>query len=198
MNRYGLAVLGDIRGPMFRDWIGQGRRVLDIGCRDGALTRWYVPHNEVTGVDVDRHALELAAPMLYHTLWLDVETEWRFLPQSFDVIVLAEILEHLKNDSLLMAHVAMTLRPGGLCIGSVPNDAGWRGNPPDVDHKRQYTADTLRQLLEAHLGNVYIAPIGVLKGRQLPVWFMEIVPSLTQGWVFRCSNTAIIREQNRE
>ena len=40
---------------------GPGRRVLDLGCRYGALTQAYAEGNEVVGVDVDREALAEAA-----------------------------------------------------------------------------------------------------------------------------------------
>ena len=32
------------------NWVGSGRRVLDLGCRFGALTRSYVDGNEVVGL----------------------------------------------------------------------------------------------------------------------------------------------------
>ena len=52
---------GPQRGPLFRDWVGTGREVLDVGCRFGALTRAYLAGNRVVGIDVDRRALEEAA-----------------------------------------------------------------------------------------------------------------------------------------
>ena len=42
------------RRVLFRDWVGTGGRVLDVGCRFGALTRSYLGGNEVVGIDVDR------------------------------------------------------------------------------------------------------------------------------------------------
>ncbi len=52
---------------------GPGRRVLDLGCRYGALTRWYLEGNEVVGIDVDREALAEAATLGIETHWGDVE-----------------------------------------------------------------------------------------------------------------------------
>ena len=46
---------GEERAELFRQYVGgPGCRVLDLGCRYGALTRAYAQGNDVTGVDVDR------------------------------------------------------------------------------------------------------------------------------------------------
>ena len=45
---------GEERVRLFREYVGgPKRRVLDLGCRYGALTRAYAEGNEVTGVDVE-------------------------------------------------------------------------------------------------------------------------------------------------
>ena len=59
------------REVLFRRYVGgPGRRVLDLGCRDGALTQAYVEGNEVVGVDADREALAEAAKLGIETRWL--------------------------------------------------------------------------------------------------------------------------------
>jgi len=147
------------RIPLFQRYVGgPGRRVLDLGCRSGAVTRAYAAGNEVTGVDVDRRALERAAAALsIETVWADVDESLPFENESFDVVVAAELLEHVRDPAALMGEIRRVLRPGGTFVGSVPN--GYRlksrllflaGRPPEDDptHLHLYSPAMLLQLLE--------------------------------------------------
>jgi SAM-dependent methyltransferase len=152
---------GDERGAVFAAAVGSpGRRVLDLGCRTGALTRYYAPGNEVVGVDVDHDALTRAAERLgVETVWADVEAGLPFDVASFDAVVAGELLEHLADPAAAVAEVLRVLRPGGVFVGSVPNAfrlksrfAYARGRYPadwDPTHLQLFTPDALRALLAA-------------------------------------------------
>ena len=113
---------GDERAMLFRRLVGgPGRRVLDLGCRYGALTRAYAEGNEVVGVDVDRDALAEAAKIGIETLWADVEEPLALGDASFDVVVAGELIEHLRDPERLVAEARRVLRPGGTFAASVPN-----------------------------------------------------------------------------
>ena len=112
---------GPERAALFRAAIGSDKRVLDLGCRYGALTQAYVAGNEVVGVDVDRDALAEAAKLGIETLWADVEQPLPLEDASFDAVVAGELLEHLRDPGALVAEARRVLRPGGVLVGSVPN-----------------------------------------------------------------------------
>jgi SAM-dependent methyltransferase len=110
------------RPELFRRYVGgPGRRVLDLGCRTGALTRAYLEGNEVVGVDVDREALAEAARLGIETHWADLDAPLPFEPDSFDVVVAGEVLEHIRDPARLIGDAHGVLRPGGTLVGSVPN-----------------------------------------------------------------------------
>jgi SAM-dependent methyltransferase len=113
---------GEERIALFRRYVGgPGRRVLDIGCRWGALTRHYLEGNEVVGIDVDRGALEHAAELGIETVWADAEEPLPFPDESFDVVVVGELLEHVRDPARVVDETRRVLRPGGTLVGSVPN-----------------------------------------------------------------------------
>jgi len=163
------------RGHYLADWIGQGKEVLDLGCRDGELTRFFSKGNKVTGADIDRKALELAKDKLgIETCWLDLNRELPFPTESFDVVVACEVLEHIHYPNELLANVQAVLKPGGLFLGSVPN-AFRLGNrlafllgmefEKDPTHLHVFSRKRLRLLLTAHFRDVSLVPVG---GRILP------------------------------
>lgn len=119
----GFSILREERGKCFASYIGTGKRVLDLGCRDGALTEVFMAGNSVVGVDIDEHALARARAHLgIETHVFDALGDWSELGgEQFDVIVAGEILEHLYFPEVVAQKVALHLKPGGLFIGSVPN-----------------------------------------------------------------------------
>jgi SAM-dependent methyltransferase len=148
---------GDDRAEVFRRWVGgPGRRVLDLGCRYGALTRAYIAGNEVVGMDVDSVALEEAARVGLKTLHGDVTEPLPVDDESFDVVVCGELLEHLPFPEQTVAEARRALRPGGLLVGSVPNAFRLRnrlvflaGRPPETDptHLHMFSPAAIRELL---------------------------------------------------
>ena len=56
-KRYDFVFGGTERAQILARWIGTGKKVLDVGCRDGALTRYFTEANQVAGLDIDRVAL---------------------------------------------------------------------------------------------------------------------------------------------
>jgi len=165
------------RSALFRDWIGAGKRVLDLGCRTGALARAYVPGNEVVGADVDREALALAAQAGLETIWADLDEPLPFEDESFDVVVAGELLEHLRFPERLAADARRVLRPGGAFLGSVPNTYRLKsrlrfllGRPPefadDPTHLHMFSGADVRELL----GGFEEPELRYIAGRLTPLW----------------------------
>jgi len=136
---------------------GPDLRVLDLGCRTGALTQHFADGNEITGVDVDRDALARARERLdIETVWADVEDGLPFDDGTFDVVVAGELLEHLADPRATVAHVRRVLRPDGRFVGSVPNAyrlkarlafAAGRNPDPDPTHLQMFSPRSLELLL---------------------------------------------------
>jgi SAM-dependent methyltransferase len=146
------------RIPLFVEAIGRGKRVLDLGCRSGALTRHFLEGNSVVGLDVDAAALEKARALGIEPVQADVEEPLPFEGDTFDAVVAGELFEHLQFPDALVAEIQRVLRPGGVLVGSVPNAFRvqsrlrfLRGLPPEDDptHLRMFSPRELRALLSA-------------------------------------------------
>ena len=144
------------RIPLFVAAIGTGKRVLDLGCRSGALTLHFLEGNEVVGLDVDRAALARAEALGIEPVEANVEEPLPLADGSFDAVVAGELLEHLQIPEALVAEARRVLRPGGVLVGSVPNAFRLqsrlrflRGRSPEDDptHLHLFSPAAVRELL---------------------------------------------------
>jgi len=144
------------RIPVFLAAVGRGKRVLDLGCRSGALTRHFLDGNEVVGLDVDATALGKAAELGITPVQANVEEPLPFEDGSFDAVVAGELLEHLQFPDALVAEIRRVLRSRGVFVGSVPNAFRVQsrlrflvGRAPEDDptHLRMFSPVALRSLL---------------------------------------------------
>lgn len=107
-------------------YVGKNKRVLDVGCATGYLDKQLKRDGcYVVGIEVDREAANLANRYCDKVLVRDVE-KLEELPYSagfFDVIVMSEVLEHLKRPDLVLLKLKKYLATDGYVVASVPNVA---------------------------------------------------------------------------
>jgi ubiquinone/menaquinone biosynthesis C-methylase UbiE len=99
----------------------EGRRILDIGCGLGAYVRKFREFSDrVTGIDVDRKRL-VEGSRTTPGLMLAAGEQLPFRDDSFDVIVLNEVIEHVRSDAGTLRESYRVLAPGGRIIIYAPN-----------------------------------------------------------------------------
>jgi 2-polyprenyl-3-methyl-5-hydroxy-6-metoxy-1,4-benzoquinol methylase len=105
-------------------------RVLDIGCGEGLMARALKQDGKaawVAGVEMFPEAAADAKAVVDELVVGDLETvDLPFERQSLDVILLGDVLEHLRDPWRQLERLAVFLKPGGLVIASVPNVRNWR------------------------------------------------------------------------
>ncbi len=101
-------------------------RVLDIGCgnHSARYLRAQFPHCTYTGVDhsvYNNTPEDLALMDNFVSIDLDVSGLSTIPDESFDLVVLSHVLEHLKSGRSVLREAASKLRPGGLVYVSHPH-----------------------------------------------------------------------------
>jgi 2-polyprenyl-3-methyl-5-hydroxy-6-metoxy-1,4-benzoquinol methylase len=151
-RQYGLSKL-----RRFVEQAKAGGKLLDVGCGTGGFMAQMREHGswEVYGLDTNRQAVEYARNRLqlkaYHGSLEDIS----YPCDTFDLVTLWNVLEHMHNPLQALREVWRVLRPDGILALSIPNgdslDASlfgpcWVGLDPPR-HLYTFSRRTLRQLL---------------------------------------------------
>jgi 2-polyprenyl-3-methyl-5-hydroxy-6-metoxy-1,4-benzoquinol methylase len=102
-----------------------GQRVLELGTGPGTVTR--ILHDKgckVTGVEMEPETLATCAPFCERTLLANLEDPLWWEPlgnEKFDVVICADVLEHLRDPRPLLEKLPSFLNEGGCALMSLPN-----------------------------------------------------------------------------
>ena len=98
--------------------------ILDVGCSSGyldSLIKKKYPAN-ITGIEINKQDATIAKKYVDKIFNIDIENNnLSQINQKFDVIILADILEHLKNPDETLHRISLFLKPHGRIIASIPN-----------------------------------------------------------------------------
>ena len=142
-------------------------RILEIGCGNGDTGALAISEGKCAcycGVEVYAPAAEIARSKITEVIIGDVENvilPWAY--QSFDGLILSEVLEHLVNPSAVLRKLWPLMKPGALVFASMPNVSNYkivlmllRGQWKLTDkgamdrmHLRWFTPQTCREMFES-------------------------------------------------
>lgn len=102
-------------------------RILDVGCGAGMLGRLLKQRQDcaVTGIELNTEQAEKARQALDQVYCGDAGEIIPLLTGCFDCIILADVLEHLRDPWRVLAVIKELLTPDGLLILSIPNIGHW-------------------------------------------------------------------------
>jgi methionine biosynthesis protein MetW len=129
--------------------IPNNSEILDLGCGDGNVSQLYLQKGKVTGVDISETALKISQKRGIKTVNHNLnELPLPFRKESFDVIILTDVLEHLFDPYKMIIECKRIVKKNGKIIITVPNFArvGNRirmiyGDPIDLLHFDKYGDD---------------------------------------------------------
>ena len=192
-------------------------RVLDIGCGIGTyVNKLAEVSGDAYGVDIDPARVREGAHTRQSrrgTLSVGVSERLPFSDASFDMVLLNEVIEHVKDDAETLREACRVLRPGGHVIIYAPNRLypfethgvylGKRyvfGNIPLVNylpdplrrrlvpHARAYTARGLRRIVDGLDADV-IVHTQVYPGFDNVVARSGVLGGLLKAVFYRLENT---------
>jgi len=142
----------------------QAGRVLEVGCGAGVLGERLKLSGKavhVTGIELSGHAAALARSRLDAVRVGDIESmPLDALKGQFDTLVVADVLEHLRDPWAVLFRLRDCLKDGGTVVASIPNIAhykiikkllftDWRYEPGgilDHTHLRFFTRGSIEDL----------------------------------------------------
>src|SRR4051812_21147475 len=153
------------RNHMLVDLASQGRRVLELGCADGFISKHLAERCcSVTGVEIDAEAAERARQWCANVVVCDLNLpDWHStVGRDFDTIICGDVLEHLVDPWRALRDLRKLLAANGRVIICLPNVAQYRvrrnllkgkfSYQPtgimDVTHLRFFTIATAREMIE--------------------------------------------------
>jgi SAM-dependent methyltransferase len=155
------------------DWVvsrcAGGRTALEIGCGDAALlARVAKAGLEVTGVDSDETGLRLARQQFargglrgeFHD---DLAAVSR---KKFDVVILAEVIEHVDDADALLAAAVKRLSDRGRLVLTTPIRT--LEHSPDPHHSHEFWPGELQGLVGKYFEDVQLS-------RMHPVWLVDLM-----------------------
>jgi len=144
----------------------EGKNILDVGCGEGYVTAYLSKAaKHATGIDVDGKVIKMAKKRFLNIKNLSFYKmsgdNLDFLPHSFDVVVSAQSIEHIKNDNKFLENVKRVLKSNGVFICVTPNKLSI---VPDGEklydkpfypfHHREYTPEQFFDLLNRYFKDV--------------------------------------------
>ncbi|MGE3804806.1 MAG: class I SAM-dependent methyltransferase [Gemmataceae bacterium] len=134
-------------------------RLLDYGCGAGIFAQRMRQRGwDVVAMDFNEHTIEQVRRRYGLTAIAGMLPHPEINAESFDVVTMGSVLEHVHEPHELIASIVRILRPGGVLAISVPNLDSWQYRYFGKEwwslelprHLLHFTPATLRRLMETH------------------------------------------------
>lgn len=191
---------------LIANYLGSNKAVLDIGCGSGYISyKLKASNNIICGVDIEEN--ELNQSNCDEFVPADLDTTDRFDNidlAKYDVILCADIIEHLKNPGDLLSEIRKGIRPDAKVIISVPNVANIivrvslmfgkfsysDSSILDKGHLRHFTFSTIKDLITNN-------GFRIVRFKSTPIPFTFFLPNIvTSGVCFRFFETLFFELTN--
>ncbi len=199
--------------------LAEGARVLDLGCGEGRHVRHTRRYSGVTSVALDLGESEVRKTS-EALRFLEENPDWNsaqgdtgpwmvvrgsgyslpFADDTFDCVIISEVLEHLHDDDAALAEIHRIMKPGALLAASVPREGPetlcWMLSKDYAmqpgGHIRIYDRDALREKIESHGYSVIVRHFA--HGLHSPYWWIKCVVGIDNedSWLVRTYHRLLV------
>jgi len=144
-------------------------RILEIGCGTGHNLAMLGTFGRVDALELDEEARGLAEKRLGRKVLQAPLPELAGVPdRAYHLIGAFDVIEHIDDDQAAVTSIAAKLKGGGKLIVTVPAHS-WMWSAHDVvsHHKRRYSKNSLRRLLEG--SPLHVEAIGYFNSLLFPL-----------------------------
>ncbi len=149
--------------------------IVDMGCGSGYKSAHYLGQYKLTGVDfspaIDQAKIDFPA---YE--WIHAD---EFVPEHYtaDLIICADVIEHVEDPSLFMKHM-LAIRDWRCLMISTPERNKRRGRwhfgpPPNPAHYREWSMQELKEFVSGYCPVHTAELINPVQGTQLIICMRE-------------------------
>ncbi len=130
-----------------------GPEILDVGAGHGTFSALFASHGHVVATEISARSVDRLLTRFAEDPRVEVrkaDLADALTGQSYDSVVLINVLEHIEDDALALKQIAGALKPGGRVVLWVPAFSELYSDfDRRVGHFRRYRIKALTQLVEA-------------------------------------------------
>ncbi len=188
-----------------------GKRILDVGCGDGALSYLLSCRTGafVTGIDSSDEAIRFAREKTRNITNIEfIKASAYHLPfehSSFDYVISSDVIEHLQEPQKMLTEIKRAFNGKGKIIITTP--LRFTEEPIDKMHAQEFFESDFLQLLKEHFGReieiIWTHPLVImeLQNRHFLIKYLFNLLNLlfrfnpfekTRGWRYYAMQTAVI------
>lgn len=111
------------RGTLVYNLLDYNKVILDVGCANGYYTKLYAKKcKRIIGIDSNHELIKRAKEENPKIEFIEADAEKiPFEDEEFDIIIMSDVLEHVKSEELALNEVYRVLKKNGKLIITVPN-----------------------------------------------------------------------------
>lgn len=113
------------------------KKILDIGCGSGYIGKSFLKNNQVTFADINQKELDKIQDQKAIIKRIDLNRKLPFKDNYFDLIICADVLEHLENTDNIMKEFKRILK-GSLIITAPAYSKLYGVHDKLINHYRRY------------------------------------------------------------